>query len=90
MADTKCFYCNGLIFELKAIDILDSVESHKRHRVIQCANPVCGMPIGLVPARDVSEILEAMSQRDAEFRKQTHDRLKAIEQRLDRLFLGAG
>lgn len=80
MAKPKCFYCDGLVFELVAIEILDCANPHK---AIQCAK--CGCPIGIVPDEDVSRLLAEQTDRQAEFRVSIHSRLQLIETRLTQL-----
>jgi hypothetical protein len=80
MAKPKCFYCDGLVFELVAIEILDCANPHK---AIQCAK--CGCPIGVVPVEDVSRLLAEQADRQAGFRVSIHSRLELIEARLSRI-----
>ncbi len=80
MAKPKCFYCDGLVFELVAIEILDCANPHK---AIQCSE--CGCPVGIVPAQDVSLLMDEQAERQASFRVSIHSRLELIEARLTQL-----
>ena len=79
MAKSKCFYCNGLVFELCTVEILDS---RLPHCFIQCAKPGCGMPVGVVESRNIGALLDEMTERDAGFRQAVFFRLGGIESRL--------
>ena len=85
MAKSKCFYCDGLVFELVAIEIQDCANPHK---AIQCAK--CGCPIGIVPAQDVTLLLAEQADRWAGFRVSIHSRLELIEARLSQLIEAFG
>lgn len=84
MAKSKCFYCDGLVFELAPIEILDCANPH---RVIQCAK--CGCPIGVVPAQDVAAVLSQHYEMQSNFRVSVRSRLELIEHRLSQLLEGS-
>lgn len=77
MAKPKCFYCDGLVFELHTAEILDCAQPHC---FIQCAK--CGMPVGVIESKNVGRLIEEDGVRAADFRAAVHRRLEAIESQL--------
>ena len=63
MVATKCFYCEGLVFELHSAEILDDAHPHC---FIQCAK--CGMPVGVTENQHIGTLLAEQTERDAGFR----------------------
>jgi len=80
MAKSKCFYCDGLVFEIQTVEILDCAH---QHCFIQCTK--CGMPVGAVESYNIGQLLSKQSERDAIFRASTHDRLLSIERAFRRI-----
>jgi hypothetical protein len=80
MAATKCFYCDGLVFELNAAQILDCA---KPHCFIQCAK--CGMPVGVVESQHIGTLLAEQTERDSGFRAAITTRLHAIDHKLSQI-----
>jgi hypothetical protein len=79
-ASTKCYYCDGLVFELRAAEILDCAHPH---RFIQCSK--CGMPAGVIESQHIGTLLAEQYERDATFRASVSTRLQTIDQKLSRL-----
>jgi hypothetical protein len=80
MATTKCFYCDGMVFELHTAEILDCAHPHC---FIQCTK--CGMPVGVVESQHVGTLLAEQTERDATFRAAISTRLQSIEHTLSRV-----
>jgi hypothetical protein len=74
---TKCFYCDGLVFEIAAVEVLDAAQPYQ---VVQCAR--CAMPIGLAESPHIEALLAAQTERDATFRASVTTRLQWINQKL--------
>jgi hypothetical protein len=74
---TKCFWCDGLIFEICAFEVLDAAQPYQ---VVQCAQ--CGMPVGLAESPHIEALLAAQTERDATFRAAMATKLQWIDRKL--------
>lgn len=76
-ARTKCFYCDGLVFEICAVEVLDAAQPYQ---VVQCAR--CGMPVGLAESPHIEALLAAQTERDATFRAAVTTKVQWIDRKL--------